>query len=73
MLLSHSGRMLFAGTETGSIRSYKFPLTGDFQEYQCHSKGVMRLAMTYDDTLLFAAGEDGVLFMLDVRDKEVTL
>ena len=29
-MLSNSGRMLFAGTELGTIRSYKFPLTGDF-------------------------------------------
>ena len=26
--------MLFAGTELGTVRSYKFPLTGDFAEIQ---------------------------------------
>mmetsp|Transcript_155 Transcript_155/g.483 ORF Transcript_155/g.483 Transcript_155/m.483 type:complete len:1201 (-) Transcript_155:691-4293(-) len=71
VVLSHSGRMLFAGTETGTIRSYKFPLSGDYQEYQCHSKGVLRLSMTYDDAFLFSVGEDGVMFIMDVRDKEV--
>jgi WD40 repeat protein len=33
IVLSSSGRMLFAGTESGAIRSYKYPLTGEFQEY----------------------------------------
>jgi hypothetical protein len=37
IVLSNSGRMLFAGTEAGTIRSYKFPLNGDFTEIQVHS------------------------------------
>ena len=37
--MSHSGRMLFSGTSTGVLRSYKHPLTvpGEFTEHQGHS------------------------------------
>jgi len=71
VVLSHSGRMLFTATDTGSIQSWKFPLTNEVQDHQCHSRAVSRMCMTYDDAHLFTVGEDGVLLMLDVRDKEI--
>jgi cilia- and flagella-associated protein 57 len=71
--LSHSGRMVFAGTEGGAVRSYKFPLSGEFQEYLCHARPVAALAVTYDDAFLFSIGEDGAVFVIDVRDKDVRL
>jgi hypothetical protein len=37
VVLPASGKMLLAASESGTVRSYKFPLTGEFQEYQCHS------------------------------------
>ena len=71
IVLSSSGRMLFAGTESGAVRSYKYPLTGEFQEYQCCSRPVSRLCMSIDETLLFCSGDDGSVIIFDVRDKEV--
>ena len=68
--LSHSGRMLFAGTDAGTIRSYKFPLTGDYAEIQIHSGPVTRLRVTHDDAYLFSVSEDSTVFICDVRDKE---
>ena len=35
--LSTSGRMLFAATEHGTIRSYKFPLVNEYYEIQVHA------------------------------------
>eukprot|EP00959_Pyramimonas_sp_CCMP1952_P232098 4850361-Pyramimonas_sp.AAC.1 len=32
--LPTSGRALFAASETGTIRSYNYPLTGQYTEYQ---------------------------------------
>lgn len=45
VVLSRSGRMLFAGTNTGAIRSYKFPLTtpGEWQEHQAHSAPITKV------------------------------
>ncbi len=69
--MAHSGKMLFAGTEKGTIRCYKFPLTGDFQEYLCHSGPVTRLRVSQDDAYLFSTGEDSCLFVLEIKTKEM--
>ena len=72
--LSASQRMFFSATaDPGSasmIRSYKFPLTGEFVEFGCLSSPVTRLRISYDDEYLFAAGEDGVLVIFDIKDSE---
>mmetsp|Transcript_31019 Transcript_31019/g.42984 ORF Transcript_31019/g.42984 Transcript_31019/m.42984 type:complete len:1197 (+) Transcript_31019:119-3709(+) len=65
-----SGRTLFAASEAGTVRSYKFPLTGEFQEYQCHAGPITRMRIGFDDALLFCVSEDGCLFAFDVREKE---
>eukprot|EP00744_Colponema_vietnamica_P001225 GILI01002055.1.p1 GENE.GILI01002055.1~~GILI01002055.1.p1 ORF type:complete len:1251 (-),score=376.19 GILI01002055.1:222-3974(-) len=74
IVLSNSQRMLIAGTaepeRPGSIRVYKFPLTGDYVEYQCHSAPVSRLRISFDDNYLFSVGEDSCLYIFDVREKE---
>lgn len=74
VVLSNSQRMLFAGVaepdRPGSVRAYKFPLTGDHVTYQCLSQPVTRMRISFDDNYLFVAGEDGCLCILDVREKE---
>ena len=64
------GRTLYGGTESGCIRCYKLPLTGDFQEYRCFSTAVLRLRMGSEDTLLFATSADGCIFMLEAKEWE---
>ncbi|PRP75547.1 WD repeat-containing protein 65 [Planoprotostelium fungivorum] len=71
LVLSHSGKILFAGTEKGCIRCYKFPLTGEYQEYLCHSGAVARLRISIDDNYLFSTGEDGSFFMIEIKSKDV--
>ena len=66
------GRALFAGTETGCIRAYKHPLNGEFQEFRCCSSAITQLMLTHDDAVLFASGQDGSLFVFDVKDKDPT-
>lgn len=61
---------MFAGTETGCLRAYKFPLMGEFQEYKCCQGAITRLCLNYDDAILFATGVDGSLFVFDVKDKD---
>ncbi|DAZ95763.1 TPA: hypothetical protein N0F65_010265 [Lagenidium giganteum] len=74
IVLSNSQRMLFgAGAEPdrpGSVRSFKFPLTGESIEFQCLSAPITRLRISFDDAFLFAAGEDGSLCIFEIRDKE---
>ncbi|KAJ3337549.1 Cilia- and flagella-associated protein 57, partial [Kappamyces sp. JEL0680] len=70
--LSNSGRMLFVGTHTGTIRALRFPFGDqhDFQEHQAHNGPVTRLKISYDDQYLFSTGEDGCLYMYKLTDKE---
>lgn len=46
VVLSGSGKMLFAGGSSGCVRSFKFPLTeaGEFTEHQAHSTPVTRVS-----------------------------
>lgn len=43
--MSHSGRMLFTGTNTGALRAYKFPLTvpGEWTDFQGHSASILKV------------------------------
>ncbi|ORY42020.1 hypothetical protein BCR33DRAFT_329930 [Rhizoclosmatium globosum] len=70
--ISNSGRMLFVGTSRGCLRSLKYPLTGessDFQEHQVHSGSVNRLRISFDDSYLFSASEDGTIYMFKITDR----
>ena len=67
--LPTSAHALFAASETGAVRAYKFPLTGEYQEYQCHAGSITRMCVSHDDSLLFCVSEDGCLAVFDVRDE----
>ena len=53
VVLSHSGRMLFAGTSSGTVRAIKFPLTdpGEWQDHQAHSTAVTRVSIVGEGVL----------------------
>ena len=68
--LPTSGRALFVASETGTIRSYNYPLTGQFTEYQAHAGPIARLRISFDDAMLFCVSDDGALFVFDVREKD---
>jgi cilia- and flagella-associated protein 57 len=72
-ILSHSGKMLFVGTEYGSIRSMKFPFGDDagvFQEHQAHDSAVTRMCISFDDQFLFSVSEDGSFYIFRIFDRE---
>ncbi|KAG9471587.1 hypothetical protein GDO78_014121 [Eleutherodactylus coqui] len=70
--ISHSGRMVFTGTSTGTVRAMKYPLPlhREYNEYQAHAGPVTRLAVTYDDQNLLSISEDGCLMVWKISDKE---
>lgn len=72
VVMSHSGRMLFAGTGNGTLRSMKFPLTvpGEWQEHMGHGGGITKMRITYDDQYLITISEDAVLMIWKINDKE---
>ncbi|CAG5118964.1 unnamed protein product, partial [Candidula unifasciata] len=70
--LSHSGRMLFAGTVKGTIWSMKYPLAvpGDWTEHHGHGAAVVKMKITYDDQYLVSIGEDASVILWKIQDKE---
>ncbi len=76
LLLSTGGRALFAGVSepefVAPVRCYRFPLEDqDYTDYAAHSASVNRIRVNYDDTFLFSVGDDGCLFVFDIRKKDM--
>lgn len=77
LALSSSGRMLFsawADTElAGCVTSYGVPVdeeAPDVVTYPAASAEVTRMMLSPDDTHLVAAGADGSVLVMEVRDKD---
>ena len=72
LALSHPSniQMLFAGSDTGLIKYYKFPLANSFYDHYVHSSAITRLRISRDDTYLFSASEDGSLAIFEVTQKD---
>jgi len=76
LALANSAKVLFAGVMEadlpGPLRCYNFPLDGDYVECQAHSAPVSRIRITCDDQYLFSSGDDGCLYIFDVKKKAVS-
>ncbi|CEM35943.1 unnamed protein product [Vitrella brassicaformis CCMP3155] len=74
IVLSNSAKTLFAAVaeneHPGPIRAYRFPLHGEYVEYQCHAGPCARLRITFDDMYLLSCSEDGTLYVFDIREKD---
>lgn len=49
---------------------HPFKPAGEFQEAKCHAAPVSRLRVSWDESLLVSGGEDGSVFVWEVRDKD---
>ncbi|XP_043941309.1 cilia- and flagella-associated protein 57 [Protopterus annectens] len=72
VVMAHSGRMLFLGTATGTVRSIKYPLPvhKEYNEYQAHAGPVTKMTVSYDDQFLLSVSEDGCMLFWKIVDKE---
>ncbi|XP_059358383.1 cilia- and flagella-associated protein 57 isoform X1 [Carassius carassius] len=70
--MSRSGRVLFIGTSTGTVRAIRYPLPiqSDWIEYQAHAGPVTKMVITFDDQFLITVSEDSCLFIWKIIDKE---
>lgn len=70
LVLPARSRSMFAATDSGLIRAYRFPLTGEFQEpeIKAHHGRIRRMVVSQDQSVLFAAGDDGCLSVHEVKD-----
>uniref|UniRef100_A0A667XCB5 Cilia and flagella associated protein 57 n=1 Tax=Myripristis murdjan TaxID=586833 RepID=A0A667XCB5_9TELE len=69
---SRSGRVVFTGTSSGTVRAIKFPLPlqKDWMEYQAHCGPITKMVITCDDQFLLTVSEDGCLLLWNIIDKE---
>ena len=69
VVLSHEGTMLFTGSTTGRVQSFKFPLTlpGEWLEYKIHGDIITQMKLSLDDNRLITASKDGSLCFWQVR------
>jgi WD40 repeat protein len=70
LVMSNNGQMLFSGTKDGKVVSFGLPIGGDRLSLNCHTGAVTSVAISFDDSLLFTTGEDGVLCIFNIRDKD---
>lgn len=60
-------RAVFATTSIGSLRIYKFPLTGEYSEVHCHVGPISALALNQDETRAYTAGKDACVVIHELR------
>ncbi|CAL8343815.1 unnamed protein product [Merluccius merluccius] len=72
LAVSRSGKVIFTGTSSGTLRviKYPLPLQKDWIEYQAHCGPVTKVLVTFDDQLLLTASGDGSLLVWRIVDKE---
>ena len=70
LIMSNNGQMLFSGTKDGKIFSHSLPLGGERISLNCHTSSITSMSISFDDSLLFTTGEDGVLSIFNIRDKD---
>ena len=73
LAISSTKGALFASTgdpgKPSAIRSYAYPINGDFVEYSCVSSPVARLRLTPDENFLVVADELGCIVILELKDR----
>lgn len=73
LVTMHGARAFFAGVaeddKPGSIQVLRYPWEKVF-EVQAHSLPVERLRISFDNSVLFSSGHDGVLCIFDIKDKD---
>jgi hypothetical protein len=70
LALSATNGCLFAGTDSGNVRVYEWPLNGAFVEYPVHKAAVTGLRVTVDHARLISVGEDGSMFIMGIQRVE---
>ncbi|XP_027141761.1 cilia- and flagella-associated protein 57 isoform X2 [Larimichthys crocea] len=70
--VSHSGRVVFTGTSSGTIRAIKYPLPiqKEWIMYQGHCGPITKMVITFDEQFLLTVSEDGCLLMWKIVNKE---
>jgi WD40 repeat protein len=63
---SDKDRLLFAGTETGAVRVFSFPIDGKCYDLQAHSGPITRMVMACNDEYLFTVSDDSCVAVYEI-------
>ena len=73
LAIYNTGKVLFAGVGDaklpGAIQIWKMPLE-KVSEIQAHSKPIEKLRLNSTNTHLFSVGQDGMLCIFDIKDRD---
>ncbi|CAG9461063.1 unnamed protein product [Pedinophyceae sp. YPF-701] len=70
LALPQGTRTLFSATDSGIVRSYRYPLSGEYVDTKVHAGPITRIRLTSDSSVLFCASADGTLSVLEIKDKD---
>lgn len=70
LALAPQRRMLFGGCSDGSVKMMQLPLQGGMLDPAtlAHGAPVTRLAVTNDETTLVSVGQDGSIFIFEIKE-----
>lgn len=71
LLVAPHQRILFGGCEDGSIKVMPFPLQAGVQlpPLTAHCGGITALCLSFDESTLFTASDDGSFFVWNIREE----
>eukprot|EP01063_Lacrimia_lanifica_P009665 TRINITY_DN16595_c0_g1_i1.p1 TRINITY_DN16595_c0_g1~~TRINITY_DN16595_c0_g1_i1.p1 ORF type:complete len:1239 (+),score=580.13 TRINITY_DN16595_c0_g1_i1:149-3865(+) len=73
LVYSMSHKLLIAGVEDGSIKVIATPVQNGIHQAEtttAHGSPVVKVALSFDESVLFSVGEDGALWMFDIKEKD---
>ncbi|EAY19184.1 hypothetical protein TVAG_214090 [Trichomonas vaginalis G3] len=70
LVMSNNGQMFFSGSKDGKVTSFSLPINNEKSEICCHTGEINSMAISFDDSLLFSVGDDGVLAIFTIHDKD---
>ena len=70
LVMSNNDQVLFSGSNEGQITYISQPFNELTTPVNCHTGSITSMSISFDDSLLFTTGKDGVLCIFNIRDKE---
>lgn len=69
-LVNNPSKVLLAGTESGTLKAYEVPFTGQSNDIECHSAPITRIRVAPDESHIFTIAEDGSLAIFELDSKD---
>ena len=72
--LTNNQKALIGGVgedgKPGAVHIFQMPQLSKINEIQAHSKPIERMRLSYDNNYLFTGGQDGLVIIHDIKDRD---